>query len=89
MTALHGLMFMVRRLKVDYLAPARLDDLLLVVTRPLALRAASVELRQSIFRSGEDRPLAELDVLLACVRVADQRPGRVPERWRTALLSLS
>ena len=35
MTAQYGLMFMVRRLKVDYLAPARLDDLLFVVTRPI------------------------------------------------------
>ena len=89
MTSLYGLMFMVRRVKLDYLAPARLDDSLLVVTRFLALRAASVELRQSFFRNGEDRPLVALEVLLACVRVADQRPGRVPERWRVALMSLS
>jgi len=100
MTSLHGVMFMVRRLKVDYLAPARLDDSLLVVTRPLLLRGASVELRQSIYRpaifraaageaAGEGRPLVVLEVLLACVRVADQRPGRVPERWRVALMSLS
>ena len=88
MTSQHGLIFMVRRIKVDYLAPARLDDSLLVVTRPVLLRAASVELRQSIFRSGEERPLVVLEALLACVRVADQRPGRVPERWRSALISL-
>ena len=84
-----GLMFMVRRMKLDYLAPARLDDSLLVLTRPLALRPASVELRQSIFRNGEDRPLVVLEALLACVRMADLRPGRVPERWRSALMSLS
>lgn len=89
MTSRHGLMFMVRRMKVDYLAPARLDDSLVVVTRPLVLRAASVELRQSIMRSGEERPLVVLEALLACVRVADQRPGRVPEQWRSALMSLS
>ncbi len=89
MAALHGLIFMVRRIKVDYLAPAQLDDSLLVVTRPLLVRAASVELRQSIFRHGEDRPLVVLEVLLACVRTADQRPARIPERWRAALISLS
>jgi len=89
MTSQYGLMFMVRRIKVDYLAPVRLDDSLFVATRLLMLRAASVELRQSIFRSGEDRPLVELEVLLACVRVADGRPGRLPERWRAALMSLS
>ena len=89
MTAQHGLMFMVRRMKVDYLAPARLDDALLVVTQPLVVRAASVELRQSISRIGEERPLVVLEALLACVRLADQRPGRLPERWRAALMSLA
>ena len=88
MAALHGLIFMVRRIKLDYLAPARLDDCLFVVTRPVALRAASVELCQSIFRSGEDRPLVVLQVLLACVRMADRRPGRLPARWHAALMSL-
>jgi acyl-CoA thioester hydrolase len=88
MTTQYGLFFMVRRVKVDYLAPARLDDELVVVTRMLALRAASVELRQSIFRSGETRPLCVLEALLASVRVADQRPGRVPVRWRDALMAL-
>lgn len=96
MTALHGLMFMVRRIKVDYLAPALLDDELLVVTRLLVLRAASVELRQSIFRNsgagahgGAEQPLVVVEALLACVRLADRRPGRMPERWRSALISLS
>lgn len=89
MTGQHGLMFMVRRAKLDYLAPARLDDLLLVITQPLGLRAATVELRQSFFRAGEERPLVVLDVLLACVRLADGRPARVPERWREGFSQLS
>ncbi len=88
MTSQYGLMFMVRRAKLDYLAPARLDDSLVVVTRPLVLRAASVELRQGFFRSGEERPLVVLDALLACVRVADCRPARLPRRWRDGLLTL-
>jgi tol-pal system-associated acyl-CoA thioesterase len=41
MTSQHGLMFMVRRVKLDYLAPALLDDSLVVVTRPLKVGAAS------------------------------------------------
>src|SRR5438045_7216383 len=42
----HGLMFMVRRVKLDYLGPARLDDSLVVVTRPLEIGAAVLDLRQ-------------------------------------------
>src|SRR5689334_23672771 len=39
------LMFVVRRAKLDYLRPARLDDSLAVVTEPVEMRAAVVKLR--------------------------------------------
>jgi acyl-CoA thioester hydrolase len=85
-----GLVFMVRRAKLDYLAPARLDDSLVVATRPLVIGAASVELRQSFFPAAElGRALVVADVLLACVRQSDLRPMRVPPRWRQALATLS
>lgn len=89
MTSQHGLMFMVRRIKLDYLGPARLDDSLVVATWPLEIRPASVELRQQIARPAAAAPLVVLDIRLACVRLSDQRPGRLPERWRVALRSLS
>ena len=96
----HGLMFMVRRVKVDYLGPARLDDSLLVATVPLAVRAASVDLRQEVHLAGAEpeagvkpeagakpgaRPLVAMDIQLACVRLADGRPARLPRRWREVL----
>jgi acyl-CoA thioester hydrolase len=95
MTASAGLIFMVRRVKVDYLAPARVDDSLAVVTRPLDVRAASVDLGQTIVRAADDtdvpsfgRELAVLHVQLACVRLTDGRPARLPPRWRAALAGL-
>jgi acyl-CoA thioester hydrolase len=87
-----GLMFMVRRVKLDYLAPARLDDSLVVVTRALAVRGASVELRQSFERSGDPGArgmIAVAEPLLACVRVSDGRPARIPPRWRDALMNMA
>jgi len=65
MQALHGLIFMVRRVKLDYLAPARLDDSLTVVTDLTALRGASVDLRQQIWL-GETR-IVDAELQLACV----------------------
>jgi acyl-CoA thioester hydrolase len=77
---------MVRRVKVDYLGPALLDDSLSVITKPMAIRAASVELNQRVVRSEEpERTLAELEVWLACLRISDQRPARMPARWRRTL----
>jgi acyl-CoA thioester hydrolase len=89
----HGLMFMVRRVKLDYLQPARLDDSLVLVTWPRAVRAASAELVQQVFRNTTEteftgRPLAAMEIGLACVRLSDQRPARLPERWRAALAGL-
>jgi acyl-CoA thioester hydrolase len=81
---------MVRRAKLDYLAPARLDDSLVVVTRPLTLGAASVELRQSFHREAHPAlTLVVVEIQLACVRLADLRPARMPPRWRHALAALA
>ena len=88
MSALHDLFFMVRRIKVDYLAPARLDDSLVVETTTLAVGAATVELRQDVARAGDEVLLARLELQLVCGRISDQRPARIPPRWREAMLRL-
>jgi acyl-CoA thioester hydrolase len=77
------LMFVVRRIEVDYLRPARLDDSLIVVTEPLAVGGASVTLRQDV--RGSEGSCAVLTVRLACVKPGEGRPARLPQRWRAAL----
>ncbi len=77
-----GLIFVVRRAKIDYLRPARLDDVLQLTTVPTVMRAATAVLRQDFAVDG--RPVASAEVELACVRGADGRPSRIPERWRQA-----
>ncbi len=78
-----GLIFVVRRIKLDYLRPARLDDSLEVSTRALSFGASRVVLSQIVRREGET--LVEAEVMLACVRRRDGRPARIPPRWRDAL----
>lgn len=82
-----GLIFVVKRLAVEYHRPARLDDSLVVVTRAPAIGAASVELAQGVFRSGEEggAAVASLAVTLACVRAATLRPARIPDRLRALM----
>ena len=79
----HGLIFVVRRVEMDYLRPARLDDLLEVTTHTVALGGASLTVRQA-FAAGETH-LGVLRVRLACIRQADGRPARIPDRWHKAL----
>lgn len=85
MTTSHGLFFMVRRVKLDYLAPARLDDSLVVETMATAVAGASVELRQDVRHAEHSRLLVRIELQLVCARVADQRPARIPPRWREAM----
>jgi len=90
MTRQFGLLFMVRRANLDYLAPARLDDSVVVRTRALAIGAASVMLRQSFYREeAPARALAVAEIQLACVRMDDMRPARIPPRWRATMARLA
>ncbi len=86
LVAQYGLMFVVRRIKVDYLRPARLDASLTVVTEPLAVGGASVLLRQEV-RDGA-LPCAVLEVQLACVPPNGDKPARLPPPWRAALTKM-
>ena len=79
----YGLIFVVHRVEMDYLRPARLDDELTVTTGPWVLGAATVEVRQ-VFTAGDEK-VGSLLVHLACVRRDGGRPARIPDRWRAAL----
>ena len=77
--------FVVRRCEVDYFAPARLDDVLRVETRLLEVGAASLRLRQDIFRDAAK--LSSLSLRLAFVSRAG-KPERLPRDLRESLESL-
>ena len=87
MVSRHGVMFVVRRIKAEYLRPARLDDLLTVVTAPLQVRAASVLLAQW-FEGPDGARLVEMELLLACARLSDGRASRLPSEWHEALIRM-
>ncbi|GJE59311.1 tol-pal system-associated acyl-CoA thioesterase [Methylobacterium trifolii] len=76
-----GLVFVVRRMSIDYLKPARMDDLLTVATATHDLRGASMHLRQWVLRG--EAVLVRAEVVVACVR--DGRAVRLPDALRKAL----
>ncbi len=78
-----GLGFFVRDLQIRYRNPVRLDDLVTVTTWLRKLSGARLRMRQSITARGA--VAADLEVELACIRVADQRPARIPQLWRDVL----
>lgn len=73
-----GVVFTVANLQVDYRKPARLDDLLEVVTHVALMRRASVVFEQRLL-GGDAGLLAHASVRVACVGVADFRPAAIPD----------
>ena len=76
-----GFHFVVRSMKLDFLKPARVDEVIEVVTKPGEVGGASIILKQSIVRGGET--LIEADVRIAFV--AGEKPQRIPAALRKAL----
>jgi acyl-CoA thioester hydrolase len=84
-SALHangqGIIFAVRRMTIDYLLPARMDDVLHVETRTAEIRGASLTIAQRLTRG--DDVIVTADVLVAAL--AGGRPARIPDELRARL----
>ena len=76
-----GLIFAVRRMTIDFLKPARMDDVLLVETFTEEVRGASLIVAQTIRRG--DETLLTADVRVAAL--SGGRPARIPDELRTIL----
>jgi acyl-CoA thioester hydrolase len=76
-----GHVFPVVHIELDFVAPARHDDLLSVVTKPAHSSRSSFSLRQQIFRTGDHRLLVDALVKLACVG-PDLKARRIPAEVR-------
>jgi acyl-CoA thioester hydrolase len=76
-----GFAFVVRSMTLDYLKPARMDDLLSVVTVPEIVKGASITLHQQV-RRGDDL-LVEARVRVAFISQGRARP--IPKPLRIAM----
>ena len=76
-----GFAFVVRSMNLDFLRPARMDDVLDVVTEPEEVKGASITLRQRVMRG--DELLAEAHVRVAFISAGRARP--IPKPLRTAM----
>ena len=76
-----GFAFVVRSMQIEFLKPARMDDVLVVVTGPQDVKGASIVLQQRILR--RDELLVEAHVRVAFVCNGRARP--IPKPLRTAM----
>ncbi|CPR13692.1 4-hydroxybenzoyl-CoA thioesterase family active site [Brenneria goodwinii] len=70
--------FAVRRMAVEYYAPARLDDLLEVQSEIVSIRGASLTFLQRILNS-DGKLLSQADVLIACIDPHQMKPIALPK----------
>ena len=75
-----GVVFVVRSLKLDYLKPAQLDDMLDVTAQIKDIGRSRISLLQTVRRGVE--VLTEAEVHLVCVSLEGFKPVSVPEVLR-------
>ncbi len=80
LVAEQGVIFAVRRMVLDYLAPARFNDLLQVSSRLIDLRKASMTFGQEVVRPQDERRLCSGEVQVACVDARSLRPRAIPKQ---------
>jgi len=79
-----GLIFVVRRASLDFIRPARLDDMLEVTVEPLKLaRVYVLQLAQEARRGAQ--VLARAEIQVACLNLGDFKPVAIPQFLRDKL----
>ena len=84
-----GVVFAVRGMQLDFLAPARLDDALSVLVGVSSLGRASLVFEQRIVRDADARVLLTATVKVACLSAPDFRPRPLPDGMRERFKQIS
>ena len=82
-----GFAFVVRSMHLDFLKPARMDDVLDVVTWPVAVKGASIVLAQEVRRGGDALVKAEVRVAFISGGRAQPIPKSIRQLMKADLIS--
>lgn len=72
-----GIIFVVRNCQIEYIKPARMDDLIEVFVKVKEIGKVSIAMQQEIKLN--DEILCKMDVEIVCVDRHNFRPKRIPE----------
>lgn len=79
-----GILFVVTGVEIEYLSPARYNDLLLVDTQLTDISRATITFKHSIKREGSEKELVKGTVVLASIG-KDGRPIGIPEELKKSV----
>lgn len=83
----HGerIVWVVRRMEIDFVQPARIDDILTVETRADSISGARIVMAQELKRGGELLVRARVE---AAIIGEGGRPKRFPKEWIAAFMPI-
>lgn len=83
----YGVLFAVKKLEIEYIMPARLDELLTVSSKLVSHRGASILFQQHITNE-QQHVLSQAEVKVVCLKVDTLRPARMPDVLLAELLDV-
>ena len=81
----NGIVFTIRRMAIDFVRPAMLDDELEIGVSLKQLNGASIQLNQSMIKTGDGEEIAQAEVLVACIDAKRMTPVRIPKQIMTEI----
>jgi acyl-CoA thioester hydrolase len=82
---IEGAEFVMRALEVEYVAPARFDDLLELFVRVSRIGSSSIAYECAAYRLPDDVFMVTATQTLVLVDLASRRPTRIPDALRAAI----
>ena len=80
----HRRMFVASSISIDYLKPARLDNMLTVSAMPEKVARTYIDLNQNIFH--ESMNVTRARVRIACIDTATMKPSAMPREVTTRII---
>ena len=74
----YGIVFAVKKLSINYIQPARLDDLLMFTSAYQLRRGASIQFHQQINNSRQEL-ISQAEIKVACLNARTLWPTAVPD----------
>jgi len=79
-----GIMFAVRNLCIDYVSPAKLDDLLEISVEIKEIKGVRIKMEQNILQKNDKQLLAKIKLELVTIN-RHFKPIRLPEKLKNKL----
>ena len=86
-TRLGNVDFAMRALSVEYVAPARFDDLLEIFVRVERIGTTSITYDHAAYRTDDDTPMASAKATLVCIALDERKAVPVPQPFRDQIAS--